>query len=164
MLNVHITETSLTWTHQITLHGLSFASHNKSSMFALYKSTESQDMNHQSVLENHTTGTQKMVRMNDKTGTPNQSSSELLDGDGFAGDLVSILLPQLLHAGNEAHLVGLVALEAHAGHLHPHHYFGLHAFNPRKLASGQSRLDARSIPYNGGILEAHLARLGQVHH
>ena len=67
----HIMETSLTWrTHQITLHGLSFASHNKSSMFALYKSTESQDMNHQSVLENHITGTQKMIRMNDTTGKP----------------------------------------------------------------------------------------------
>lgn len=98
------------------------------------------------------------------TDKANQSSSELLNRDSFARDLISILLPQLLHTGNEAYLVRLVALDAHAGHLHPYHHLGLHAFNPGKLASGQSRLDTRSIPYRGGILEAHLTRLGQVHH
>jgi hypothetical protein len=91
-------------------------------------------------------------------------SSELLDRDGFTRDLISILRSQLLHTGDEAYLVRLVALDAHAGHLHPYHHLGLHAFNPGKLASGQSRLDTRSIPYGGGILEAHLAGLGQVHH
>ena len=98
------------------------------------------------------------------TDKANQSSSELLNRDGFARDLISILLPQLLHAGDEAYLVRLVALDAHACHLHLYHHLGLHAFNPGKLASGQSRLDTRSIPYRGGILEAHLAGLGQVHH
>lgn len=98
------------------------------------------------------------------TDKANQSSSELLNRDGFARDLISILLPQLLHTGDEAYLVRLVALEAHACHLHPYHHLGLHAFNPGELASGQSRFDTRSIPYCGGILEAHLAGFGQVHH
>lgn len=102
--------------------------------------------------------------MNDRPDKAKQSSSELLNGDGFSRDLISILLPQLLHASNEAHLVRLVALNAHTSNLHPHHHFGLHAINPGKLASGQSRLDARSIPDHRGVLEAHLARLGQVHH
>jgi hypothetical protein len=109
-------------------------------------------------------GPKKMLRTNDTTDKGNQSSSELINRDGFTRDLISILLPQLLHTGEEAYLVGLVAVDANASHLHPHHHLGLHAFNPRKLASGQSRLDARSIPYRGGILEAHLAGLRQVHH
>jgi hypothetical protein len=77
----------------------------------------------------------------------NQSSSELFHRDGLARDLINILLPQLLHTGNEAHLVRLVALDAHTGHLHPHHHLRLHAFDTRKLASGQRGLDTRSITY-----------------
>ena len=91
-------------------------------------------------------------------------SSELLDGGGFAGHLVGVLLPQLLHAGDEAHLVGPEALQVHGGHLHPHHHLGLHALDRRELAPGQGRLHAGGVPYHGGVLEAHLAGLGQVHH
>uniref|UniRef100_A0A0A9CND1 Uncharacterized protein n=1 Tax=Arundo donax TaxID=35708 RepID=A0A0A9CND1_ARUDO len=101
---------------------------------------------------------------NHTTDKINRPSSELFDRDGFPGNLISILLPQLLHASNEAHLVRLVALDAHAGHLHPYDDLGLHAFDPRELASGQRRLDTRSVPYGGRVLEAHFAGLRQVHH
>uniref|UniRef100_A0A0A9D943 Uncharacterized protein n=1 Tax=Arundo donax TaxID=35708 RepID=A0A0A9D943_ARUDO len=51
-------------------------------------------------------GTQKNGK-NDTTDKMNRPSSELFDRDGFPGNLIGILLPQLLHASNKAHLVGL---------------------------------------------------------